>query len=76
MIAVKELTKEVNKIFKDPKCTGCSHLNICGVFRAIAPLMESFNGSLGRTKPFEAEEMAKICVYFTPILNPLDEGGE
>jgi hypothetical protein len=48
-------------------CEKCSHLPVCSVYRAIAPLINSFEVR----KPFEAKELAKICKEFTlNILTP------
>ena len=35
----------------------CAHVKVCSVFRAIAPLLQSF----GDAKPFEPEKLATIC---------------
>ena len=50
-------------------CKECSHLPVCSLYRAIAPLMENF-----KEKPFEAEQLAIICKElllksFTEIAN-------
>ena len=38
-------------------CEKCAHVKVCSVFRAIAPLLQSF----GDAKPFEPEKLATIC---------------
>jgi hypothetical protein len=62
------MTVQVNPIQPRPDsiiplgraCNKCSHIKVCGVFKAIAPLMTSFD----QDKPFEPEQLARICKYF------------
>lgn len=53
-------------------CTTCAHMPVCGIYRAIAPLMKEFEriepGSTNHPKvPFHAEELAKICTMYLPL---------
>jgi len=59
-------------LFLSNSCTKCAHIRICAVFRAIAPLLESWQGE---TRPFEAEQLANICKSFVSgeTLNLLNE---
>ena len=47
------------------KCTKCAHLNVCTIYRAIAPLI---NNNFKVKKPCEPEEIAQICREFMPIV--------
>ena len=47
--------------FVDKKCTYCSHLNVCAVYRAVKPLLGNWND---KDRPFEAESLAKVCREF------------
>lgn len=38
-------------------CLSCAHIDICTLFRAIAPLLQTWE----KYKPFEAEALANIC---------------
>jgi len=44
-------------------CKTCSHVRVCAVFRAIAPLLNSFE----EAKPFEPEELAVICREYSNL---------
>jgi hypothetical protein len=41
-------------------CDKCAKVRVCGIFRAIAPLMKSFEDH----QPFQAEDLATICNEF------------
>jgi len=43
------------------KCGRCSHVNVCAVYRAVAPLINSFEVR----KPFDPQNLAVICNEFT-----------
>jgi hypothetical protein len=45
------------KILAMRKCTQCGHISVCALFRAIAPLLQSF----GEKPPFNTEDLAAIC---------------
>jgi len=45
-------------------CKRCSHLAVCSVYRAIAPLINSFE----IRKPLNPDDLAKICTEFTLLL--------
>jgi len=47
-------------------CKRCSHLAVCSVYRAVAPLINSFE----IRKPLNPDDLAKICVEFTLLLPP------
>jgi hypothetical protein len=55
------LDEREETVFEGRSCEKCSHLPVCSVYRAIAPLINSFEVR----KPFEAKELAKICKEFT-----------
>jgi len=42
-------------------CKSCSHVRVCAVFRAIAPLLNSFQ----EARPFEPEDLAVICQEYS-----------
>lgn len=44
-------------------CGKCLKVNICALYRAIAPLLNSFESR----KPFDLKDLAKICQEFTPV---------
>jgi len=46
-------------------CSKCVHVNVCSIYRAIAPLI---NNSFKSHKPFEPEDLAKICKEFMPVI--------
>jgi hypothetical protein len=48
-------------------CTKCLHLPVCGIYRAIAPLMESW--SEGKEPPFDPVNLAAICTEFSDVTN-------
>jgi hypothetical protein len=56
--------------FVDKKCTYCSHLNVCAVYRAVKPLLGNWND---KDRPFEAESLAKICREFTLAVKHKEE---
>ena len=59
-----QIQTEIEEMAKKGRlCTKCLHLNVCAVYRAIAPLLNSFEGR----KPFEAKELARICKEYTPL---------
>jgi len=41
-------------------CKNCAHLNICSLFRAIAPLIENWKGD----PPITPTDLAQICSEF------------
>ena len=43
-------------------CKNCSHVRVCAIFRAVAPLINSFE----EARPFEPEDLAQICREFKP----------
>jgi len=54
-------TKQPTKTpFISAVCTKCAHIKVCALFRAIAPLLQSWKDD----KPFEAEQLAVICKSF------------
>lgn len=50
-------------------CKRCSHLAVCSVYRAIAPLINSFEVR----KPFDVDKLAVICKEFTLLPMPTNE---
>lgn len=46
-------------------CTNCVHINVCSLYRAIAPLIEN---SFKDKKPFDAVKLAVICKEFMPVI--------
>jgi len=59
-MAFQELLDEERDVGNLKSCERCSHLNVCAVYRAVAPLLNSFEAR----KPFEAKELARICKEF------------
>ena len=51
------------------KCSRCSHLNVCSVYRAVAPLINSFEVR----KPFDPQSLAVICQEFTLMAIPSEK---
>ena len=51
---------DIDKVLSDRKCSQCAHLNVCAIQRAIIPLLNNWQSN----RPFEAEEIAKICKEF------------
>ena len=43
-------------------CKYCKHVNVCALYRAIAPLLNQWEGR----KPFEVWNLAKICKEYMP----------
>jgi len=41
-------------------CSHCGHIRVCALYRAVAPLMESWKGE----PPISAEDLAVICNQF------------
>ena len=42
-------------------CTKCSHLKVCTLIRAIAPLISNWEEG---QRPFEATDLAAICLEY------------
>lgn len=42
-------------------CTGCAHLPVCTVYRALTQLLEKWTDA---TRPMEAAALANICRHF------------
>ena len=42
-------------------CTKCSHLKVCTLIRAIAPLIANWEEG---QRPFEATDLAAICLEY------------
>ena len=51
----------VKDIFEQ-KCSGCGHVEVCAVFRAIGPLLSK--GWEDDNRPFDPEDLATICKAF------------
>jgi len=49
--------KPPNGYIQGKTCLKCAHLNVCAVYRAIAPLIKSFE----EKPPFKPEDLAVIC---------------
>lgn len=58
-------------------CTSCAHAQVCGILRAIAPLMQSFQKDEKTPTPFQATDLATICDNYlsTQLVSMLTEGG-
>ena len=50
----------------DKSCKMCSHVKVCSIYRAVKPLLENWEE---KDRPFEAEEIAKICKEFKLAVN-------
>ena len=42
-------------------CSKCSHLKVCTIIRAIAPLLANWEEG---QRPFEATELAAVCLEY------------
>jgi len=47
---------------KAQRCGKCVHVNVCALYRAISPLINSFK----EYQPFNPQDLAKICQEFMP----------
>lgn len=47
-------------IDNDPTCKVCDKMEVCGVLKAIIPLMNNWESK----KPFEPDQLANICQYY------------
>lgn len=56
-------TVQVPGISNGRSCKSCSHVNVCAVYRAIAPLLNSFEDR----KPFDPADLAKVCIEYVPV---------
>ena len=50
----------------DKSCKLCSHVKVCSIYRAVKPLLGNWEE---KDRPFEAEEIAKICKEFKLAVN-------
>jgi len=55
MIAQQQAKRSKNFLLS---CRNCSHVRVCAVFRAIAPLIKNWTDE---TKPFDPDNLAAIC---------------
>ena len=62
MLTVEKAEEVLNHT--ERKCGTCVHVRVCSIFRAISPLIER-NFTDG-TKPFDAEDVARICREYMP----------
>lgn len=46
---------------REVKCSNCLHMPVCAVYRAMSPLLNSFNE---KARPIEVGNLAKICKAF------------
>ena len=50
----------------DKSCKLCSHVKVCSIYRAVKPLLGNWEE---QDRPFEAEEIAKVCKEFKLAVN-------
>ena len=50
----------------DKSCKLGSHVKVCSIYRAVKPLLGNWKD---KDRPFEAEELAKICKEFRLATN-------
>ena len=50
----------------DKSCKLCGHVKVCSIYRAVKPLLGNWEE---KDRPFEAEEIAKICKEFKLAVN-------
>jgi len=50
----------------DKSCKFCSHVKVCSIYRAVKPLLGNWEE---KDRPFEAEQLAKICKEFKLAVN-------
>jgi len=60
MLAVEEAENVLEKV--ERRCGTCAHVAVCAVFRAVSPMIE--RTFTDKTKPFDAEDIAKICSLY------------
>jgi len=56
---------DIDKVV-DKSCKMCSHVKVCSIYRAVKPLLGNWEE---KDRPFEAEEIAKICKEFRLAVN-------
>jgi len=56
---------DINQVV-DKSCKMCSHVKVCSIYRAVKPLLGNWEE---QDRPFEAEEIAKICKEFKLAVN-------
>jgi len=65
MLSVEEMERRIEARGSEGRvCTNCVHLNVCAVYRAVAPLLNSFE----ERKPLSPVELAKICKEYMPVI--------
>lgn len=63
-------------------CATCTHLGVCAIIKAIAPLMKEWADPLGKEddktkRPFEPEQLAMICKrYSSDVVAKLMNGDD
>jgi hypothetical protein len=67
MVATTASAQPVQQPARHPiakrSCTGCAHLPVCTVYRALTQLLEKWTD---QTRPFEAADVANVCTTFYP----------
>ena len=56
---------DISKVV-DKSCKMCSHVKVCSIYRAVKPLLGNWEE---QDRPFEAEEIAKVCKEFKLAVN-------
>ena len=60
----KQTEQPLINVKGDRSCKHCQHLAVCVVYRSTVAFLKTVED----IKPFEAEEIAKICSIFNPIM--------
>lgn len=61
-MVVVRVEQPQSQLLGERSCKTCVHGNVCCILRGIAPLLATFE-----RKPFEVEELAKVCIEYAPI---------
>jgi len=63
----RELERKIAQAINDKQCDKCSHLKVCGIYKAFAPLIENTYTAKGVDEPIDPKDLAKICKEFLPL---------
>jgi len=64
MMSAAEVEKRLALKGSGRNCSQCIHVNVCALYRAIAPLLNQFE----ERKPFKPEDLALICKEYMPVV--------
>jgi hypothetical protein len=55
---MQKLAEKVPAAGLDLSCTGCAKVDVCTIYRSVAPLLQNWTDE---TRPFEAETLGRFC---------------